>query len=232
MKKFKIIRNVLIIVIIIIAVWYMCMMKSNNIKNSRSYKIFDDMRQNTNKKITMQLSYVNENVDIFVLYASDDEDRKEIQIMEILYKEDMSKTRRTISTITKDGTEMIGVFPEEKSYRNFGIIDSQSTDTYDIWINRYFERMLDNKYYSRGYELVKGKLLYYEKFKASGLKFYFDKDELVYIKDTNLDEAYNNVNDVLYNVKITYDDGYKKFFEILNDYKEVVLNENDAIDNE
>ena len=47
---------------------------------------------------------------------------------------------------------------------------------------------------------------------------YFDKDNLVYMKSTELDKIFNDVENALYTIKITYDDSYKKYTEIPKEY--------------
>ena len=117
---------------------------------------------------------------------------------------------------------MLLLYPDLKKYRDYGIVEAESTNSYDIWIYKYLDQINQSNYYTRGYEFVNGKLLYYEKFKNSGLKFYYDKNELVYMKNKKNDDAFDDVKDTLYTVKIMYNDEYKKFMEIPEDYTEMI----------
>ena len=53
-------------------------------------------------------------------------------------------------------------------------------------------------------KIVDGKILYCENFKEVGLKMYFDKDNLVYMKSTELDKIFNDVENALYTIIICY----------------------------
>ena len=47
------------------------------------------------------------------------------------------------------------------------------------------------------------------------------------MKSTRLDEAFNNLKDILYKVEIRYDDSYKEMIEIPDDYKGYKLEYNE-----
>ena len=66
---------------------------------------------------------------------------------------------------------------------------------------------------------MNGKILYTENFKEIGLKMYFDKDKLVYMKSAKLDESFDELKNVLYTVEITYDNSYRDFTKIPEDYE-------------
>ena len=56
---------------------------------------------------------------------------------------------------------------------------------------------------------------------------YFYKNELVYMKSNELDTAFDEVEDAKYSVKITYDDTYKKYTEIPEEYSGYIIKYND-----
>ena len=63
MKKFKIIRNVLIVVVILVTIMYVCWLRSNQIESSKTAKLYNKMFEDSykeQKNITMQISYKNE----------------------------------------------------------------------------------------------------------------------------------------------------------------------------
>ncbi len=231
MKKFRIIRNILIILIILVAAIYICWMRSNKIKTSKAYKVFEEMGVNNHlnekRKITMQTSCNTDKVKCIFIEATDEEKQQEI-----FYSSNQNQEQKpeeegsgTISLTTKERITGYCIFPKIKKWKTIYSNEEETSD-YDKWIVRYEEQLLDCKYYTKGFEFINGKLLYFEKFKEAGLKFYFDKEKLVYMKNSNIDESFgNNVKDILYNVKITYDDSYKKYTEIPEDYTEYTVNE-------
>ena len=67
MKKFKIIRNVLIVVVILVTIMYVCWLRSNQIESSKTAKLYNKMFEDSykeQKNITMQISYKNEKMKI------------------------------------------------------------------------------------------------------------------------------------------------------------------------
>lgn len=232
MKKFKIVRNILIIVIIAIAVVYICWMRSSKISTSKAYKIFNEMGVNNHlnekRKITMQISCNNEKVKCLFIEATDEEKEQEVFYVSH-YSDTMTPEEEgsgTVSLTKENGVISYNIFPKMKKYRTIYTSEEGNSD-YSRWIESCTERLKECKYYTKGYEFINGKLLYYEKFKEAGLKFYFDKDELVYIKSSDMDKNFgNDVKDILYDVKITYDDSYKMYTDIPEDYTEYTVNEN------
>ena len=80
----------------------------------------------------------------------------------------------------------------------------------------------NSPYYTRGYEFVNGNLMYYEYFKETDSKFYFNKDnELVYLSteslsnsiETNPKEAY------IFEVTISHDNIDNSLIEIPEGYE-------------
>lgn len=225
MKKFKIMRNLLIVVVILIAVMYLFFMRSNKTESSKTAKLYTNMFQKSykeQKNITMEISYSNEKMKMLMIQATDNIEEKEISCFihdnyEEIKKSPESEGIITYSIITKNCTDNYKVIPKSQMYEI--ICNSQdSNESYDKWINDMLTEILNCNYYTKGYEFIDGKLLYYEKFKEKGIQMYFDNNELVYIKSTELDNAFDDVNNALYTIKITYDDAYKKYTNIPKEY--------------
>lgn len=234
MKKFRIILVILTILAIILAGMYIFLIRSNRVGDSKSATLFDNMYKNSYRdksNITMEISYKDENNDILILRATDNKEEKEITAIKNNNKDRIEKDPDSkdaiICTVTgKDKEIGYNLFPVLKRY-NIIYDEEKETDSFDYWINDILSNFSKASYYTRGYELVNGRLLYYENFKNEGLKFYFDNDNLVYMKSTRLDEAFNNLKDILYKVEIRYDDSYKEMIEIPDDYKGYKLEYNE-----
>lgn len=228
MKNFRIIRNILIILIIIIAIIYIFILRSNNIQNSKGYKLYKSLydynNKNENKKITMETTYKNDSIDFIMVQATNDEEKEEILYLSTNYASDINYRGNTITIITNEGKKAYNVFPQEKKYKIIYENKDEKATIYNEWINQYLSKLESCTYYTKGYETVNGDLLYFENFKESGMKLYFNKNELTYMKLDDLDESFDNVKDALYNIKITFDDTYKKFIDIPSDYTEYEVN--------
>ncbi|MCI9087846.1 MAG: hypothetical protein HFJ32_04775 [Clostridia bacterium] len=224
MKKFKIIRNVLIVVVILVTIMYVCWLRSNQIESSKTAKLYNKMFEDSykeQKNITMQISYKNEKMKIEIIQATDNIEGKEIIYFahdnyDRIKKDPDSEGAVTYSVTTKDGISNYSIFPKLKKYDM--TYEDKENDCYDNWISNRLIEITKCKYYTKGYEIVDGKILYCENFKEVGLKMYFDKDNLVYMKSTELDKIFNDVENALYTIKITYDDSYKKYTEIPKEY--------------
>lgn len=229
MKNFRIIRNILIVLIIVIAMLYIFLIRSNNIYASTGYKLFKNMYDynniNEKKKITMETTYSNESMNFIMIQATDDEAKKEVMYIATNYTDDVNPRGSIISIMTNENKKVYNIFPEEKKYRIIYENDAEKTTLYNEWISKYLFQLEKCDYYTKGYEFVDGELLYFENFKETNIKLYFDNGELIYMKSADLDESFDNIKNVLYHVKITYNDIYKQFVEIPNDYIEYKVNE-------
>ncbi len=234
MKKFKIVRNVLIVLVILIAVIYTSWMRSNKTESSKTAKLYKEMFEKSykeQKNITMQIGYNNEKMKMKMFEATDNKESKEISGFihdnyDSIKKDPDSEGTIIYSVTTKNDIKNYTIFPKVKKYEET-IENEEGNDSYNIWIEKRLREISDCNYYTKGYEFVNGKLLYYEKFKEAGLQMYFDKNELVYMKSTELDKSFDDIKDSLYTVKITYDDSYKKYTEIPKEYKGYTIQYNE-----
>lgn len=237
MKKFKIIRNILIILVIIIAAIYVFWIRSTNVNTSKTAMLFENMFQDSyknEKNITMIISYSNENMDMTEIQATDNEENQEVfAIIHNDYEniENDSNSEDAISVTITNSTGVTGytIFPKLNKY-NIIYSSEEGNDSYDNWIREQLDDLSNCSYFTRSYEFIDGKLLYCENFKDAGFKFYFDNGELVYMKSNKLDESFDDVKDALYTVKITYDDSYKNIVNIQEDYTGYILEYNDETD--
>lgn len=221
MKKFKIIRNILIIIIVIISMLYIYMIRKDNISKSKSYNLFNSFYKIKDLQITMDLNYDSNDLHSHLIFASDYVAEKEIQFIDTYYKNDKQNHSSSIITTTNEGSLTIILFPEDNKYKRAELDTSKKINNYDEWFTRYLNRISEDDYYTKGYTFIEEKLMYYEKFTSQGLTFYFDKNELVYIKDEILNASYNIDRDCLYNVMLTYSDCYIDYTTIPNEYIEM-----------
>lgn len=217
MKKFKIIRNILIIIAIIIAAVYVFWVRSNQTSTSKTAKLFEKMYQQT-ENVTMKISYKDEKIDVTIIKATDNNEGKEV-IGTICDYTDEIKTEpnaegKIVATITtKDKIVGYNYFPKLNKYQIL-YTNEEGNDSTNAWIAEITEKISNCKYYTKGYESINGKMLYCETFKDAKMKFYFDKDKLVYIKSEEIDQSFNDMSDALYSVEISNDDSYKKTLKV------------------
>lgn len=227
MKKFKIIRNVLILIILLISAIYIFWIRENKVESSKSILLYKNMFETSYKKedsITMKIKYSNDRMNMTFVQATDNTEEKEVSAIihndfNELNNNPDSEDIITCTVSTKDGVEGYKLIPKIKKYEIIYNND-EGIDSYNNWISENLSEISNCKYFTRGYEVVNGKLLYTENFKEIGIKMYFDEDRLVYMRSDKLDESFNELNDVLYTVEITYDNSYKEFTDIPEDYTE------------
>ena len=220
MKKFKIIRNILIIIAIIIVTVYVFWIRSNQTNTSKTANLFEKMYQQT-ENITMKISYKDEKIDVTIIKATDNDKGKEVSGIICNYTDEIKKEPDSegaiIATITtKDKITGYNYFPKLNKYQIL-YTSEEGNDSTNAWIGEIIEKISNCKYYTKGYESVNGKMLYCETFKEAKLKFYFDKDKLVYIKSEEIDQSFNDVTDALYSVEISNDDSYKEILKVPED---------------
>lgn len=226
MKKFRIIRNALIIIILFISILYLCWIRENKINLSKSALLYKNMFETSYREesnITMKIKYSNDEMNMTIIQATDNPEAKEISAIihnnfnEI--KNNPNSEDIIMCTInTKDNVIGYKILPKDKKYEIVYNSDEE-IDSYNNWINDKLSEISSCNYFTRGYEIINGKILYTENFKEIGLKMYFDKDKLVYMKSTKLDESFDELKNVLYTVEITYDNSYKDFTNIPEDYE-------------
>ena len=106
MKKFKIIRNILIISILIVAVVYICWMRPNDIHTSKTYKLFDSFMyiQNTeNKQVAMEIAFETDNIKFSMISATDFKNEKEVCVMDCYHKNIVDRYKmKSVTTITEE----------------------------------------------------------------------------------------------------------------------------------
>lgn len=217
MKKFKIIRNILIIIAITIATVYVLWIRSNKTNTSKTANLYKKMYQRS-ENITMKISYKDERIDVTIIKATNKDEREEVSGTICNYADEIKKEPDSegaiIGTITsKDKVVGYKYFPKLNKYQILYTGD-EGNESINTWISEFTEKISNCRYYTRGYESINGKMLYCETFKEAKLKFYFDKDKLVYIKSEEIDQSFNDVTDALYSVEISNDDSYKEILKV------------------
>ena len=183
MKKFLNIRNIIIILILVISIGYMIFMKSQNTNNSKTSDLFYELIKKDN--ITMELSFNESDKKGSIIYSSDIKNNKTIQITELFSDDDISK-QNNIShikniVIRKDGKiQTYQINYDLKTYYNLGNVEDHNSIT--DWIENFNEITSESKYYTKKYEIVNDKNYYIESFPEKEYTFYFDSNELKYIK--------------------------------------------------
>lgn len=217
MKRFKIIRNILIIIAIIIAAVYVFWVRSNQTSSSKTAKLFEKMHQQT-ENTTMKITYKDEKINLTIIKATDNDKGKEVLGIICDYADEIKAEPNAegviIATITtKDKITCYNYFPKLNKYRIL-YTSEEGNESTNEWIVEIIGKISNCKYYTKGYESVNGKMLYCETFKDSKMKFYFDKDKLVYIKSEEIDQSFNDMTNTLYSVEISNDDSYKEILKV------------------
>lgn len=216
MKKFINIRNILILLVIIIAIGYIIFMKSKDTTQSKTSDLFYKL---INKDcITMELSFNEDNKKGKIIYSSDIKNNVTFQITELFLSDDVSIQNNTSHikniTIRKEGkTHSYQLNYDLKNYIDFGNQEDNS-DTTD-WIENFNKITSESKYYTKKYEEIDGKQYYTEYFPEREYKFYYDGNELKYIKQK---DGMTENDDTLYEVKFDENLISDSLLQISNDF--------------
>lgn len=216
MKKFINIRNILILLVIIIAIGYIIFMKSKDTTQSKTSDLFYKL---INKDcITMELSFNEDNKKCNIIYSSDIKNNVTFQITELFLNDDVSIQNNTSHikniTIRKDGkTHSYQLNYDLKNYIDFG----SQEDNNDItdWIENFNKIPSESKYYTKKYEEIDEKQYYTEYFPEKKYKFYYDGNELKYIKQN---DGMSGNADTLYEVKFEENLINDSLLQISNDF--------------
>lgn len=239
MKRFLNIRNMLVLLIIIIAAGYIVWGRSNDTKHSKTYQLFNSFNNygaeyNNHENTTLKLDYTDEKKEIKIIYATDNENRREIRSFDVNDKE-TKEHGQTVSVTTKEGVQDYILEHTEKTYVMFDLLKDSGSEFFANWAHTFTDLITKNQYYTRGYEFVNGELMYYEYFKDSNSKLYFNSNnELVYMNSESLDKSFREFNNsnirktdlYLFKVTISHDRFDNTLIEIPQEYKIRNVNEN------
>ena len=240
MKKFLKIRNILILLIIIVAIFFICWGRSDNVQNSKSYQLFKHFYEygpeygNTENNTIMRLENIGEE-EIALTYATDYDNKREITSIEKLSQtsKDTMQTVQIINIISNEGRNTYFLFEKDKQCLKFDTMKEEATDLYASWAEDIMNSIQNNKYYTKGYNWIDGNFMYYEYFKETGMKFYFNNNgELKYLSSKTLDNSFSSKpeeNAYLFKVTISHDSIDETLIEIPQDY-EIKDSEQNIID--
>ena len=230
MKSFLNIRNILIILIIIVAVIFVCWGRSNNPKDSKAYQLFrhfyeygPEYGHNENNTI-MKLENIGDR-EITWIYATDYDNKREVESFIRYSKTSEETTQHTqlVNIISKEGRESYIMFDVDKLCLKFDTIKEEATELYASWAGDIMDLITNNSYYTRGYEWIDGNFMYYEYFKDTDMKFYFNHDrDLMYLNARTLDNSISTNPDeesYMYKVTISHESIDNSLIEIPEDYE-------------
>ena len=210
MKKFLKARNILILIFIIVVVTFICLIKRGDASESKTYKYFSKLEK-SNYTITLE---VNETKTTIV---------NDVDNGIFVYKHvgfDYSADEESNYTnISRDGV----IYTINDDLKEYTVVRDDYTHTI------FLDEITSCDYYTRGVSIINGKLLHYEHFKKdeTDIKFYFQGDKLMYIKDQSDQEGKMQIFKVEEGIN-------EELYEIPEDFKCVwnVEWENDLSENE
>lgn len=190
MKKFFSIRNLLIslvVLIVVIALIYIFVIRSRDVGNSKTSKLYYDL---VNRDVvTMTLEFKENELSGKIIYSIDKKNKKSTTIIEA---HDMSEsgTKMHINSIKAININENG---ETKFYSvNYDLKRYSATNVgkEDYDANSWFTTLIispvsNSKYYTKGYENINSERLFVETFEKDNTKYYYEGEKLKYIE--NLD---------------------------------------------
>lgn len=183
MKKFLNIRNVLIVLIVLIAIVYIIFIRSKNANNSKTSNLFYEL---INKDVvTMNINFKENDKQGRMIFSTNKSSNKACQIIELYdYSNQAEEIKAThIKNITIRENKKLHTYQlnyDLNTYTDFGEV----TDNSDItdWIENLNRIVSESKYYTKSYKIINNTKLFNEKFPEQGYEFYYDGNELKYIK--------------------------------------------------
>lgn len=233
MKKFLNIRNLLIslvLLIVVIALIYIFVIRSRDVGNSKTSKLYYDL---VNRDVvTMTLEFKENEFSAKMIYSTDNKNKKTVTVIEPHDTSEAGKktninNSKTIQIKENGKSNSYTVHYDLKKY-----ITSETDEGYDdfSWITTYIMSPVSNsKYYTKGYETINSERLFVETFEKDNTKYYYDGDELKYIE--KLEES-NKGASRLYSVKIENKFVDESLIKIPSDFKLVDVIDERRIENE
>lgn len=219
MKKILLVRNIFITLTMILVIFYPIII-SKPLQYSKTYDYFEHLPIYTyGYGYTITLKDID-NTDKEVILASNKYDKLNfIYSKGYFYNFGENEPYSHSLLLNKSINESYYLDNIKKEYSSLYDADYYYFPDDDI-ISQFFLRLIDVNHYTIGYELVDGKLLYFERFRnnkeESDMKFYFENDEIKYIKSksfnifsTPYDELYSftledNISSDLYKIPSNY----------------------------
>ena len=213
MKKFLKARNILILIFIIVVVTLICLIKRGDASESKTYKYFSKLEK-SNYTITLE---VNENKKAKTTIVNDVDNG--IFVYKHVGFDYSADEESNYTNISRDGV----IYTINDDLKEYTVVRDDYTHTI------FLDEITSCDYYTRGVSIINGKLLHYEHFKKdeTDIKFYFQGDKLMYIKDQSDQEGKMQIFKVEEGIN-------EELYEIPEDFKCVwnVEWENDLSENE
>jgi len=216
MEKFFNIRNVLIILIILISAIYIVFMRSKNPENSKTSDLYYQL---INKdKVTLKLSYSENDKYGTIIFSTDKNSNKTCQILELYNNSKQAKENNTthiknITIIENKTKHTYQLNYDLNSYIDFGKIEYNNDIT--DWIDNINRIVSRSKYYTKGYKNINNTRMFTENFPEQGYTFYYDSNDLKYIKQK---DGFSGNENTLYEIKLNYDFIDNSLLEIPNNF--------------
>lgn len=216
MRKILIFRNALIVLVVVIAICYAFFMRTKNTQNSKTNELFYQL---INKElVTMNIGFEEKEKKGNIIFSTDKNNNKAIQIVEVFDDSEQAKENNTshiknISIIENEKTHTYQINYDLNTYMDFGENDNDSDIT--NWIENLNRVITNSKYYVKGYEKINKTKLYSETFKESGYVFYYDGNELRYIKQK---DGFSGNENTLYTIKVEDSFVENSLLEIPNNF--------------
>lgn len=189
MKKFFNIRNLLIslvLLIVVIAFIYIFVMRSNDIGNSKTSKLYYDL---VNRDVVaLTLEFKENESEYKIIYSQDRKNNKSTRIVEVHDNSESAKkynnsTFKSIAINENGKTHVYNISYDLKRYTTQEIEENYDDNR---WLTGYLKGPLgESKYYTKGYEIINSENLFVETFPETQTKYYYEGDILKYIENND-----------------------------------------------
>lgn len=190
MKKFFSIRNLLIslvVLIVVIALIYIFVMRSNDIGNSKTSKLYYDL---VNRDVVaLTLEFKENESEYKIIYSQDRKNNKSTSIVEVHDNSESAKkynnsTFKSVAINENGKTHVYNINYDLKRYTTQEIEENYDDNR---WLTGYLKGPLlaESKYYTKGYEIINSENLFVETFPETQTKYYYKDDTLKYIENND-----------------------------------------------
>lgn len=217
MKTFLKVRNIIIILVLFIAILIFSFIRRESVDLSKTVRYLESINLN-DTSYTITIEDIKNHAYKRIL-AENTNPEKTVRVSHFEATYDFIKNTGILSYSEEDIADVsqthVTIFESEKQSNyllnhvakwyiiNPDFINSPIDTLHD---------MTNSNYYLRGYEFVNGKLLYFEHFKtkSSNVKFYFENEKIVYMKDLSMPkyllsfDVSDEVSEDLYSIPSNY----------------------------
>ena len=192
MKKFLNVRNVIIVLVILVAMFAIVFMSPKNPYDSKTSKLY--YKWVNQDEITLKLSSKHGFQEETLVFSTDKNNNKTVKIIDVYDNDNKAKEEnrshiKSITIMENGKTHIYQINYDLKNYKDLG--ESENTEDITTWMETPNNIVNSSKYYTEKQHTLNGKKVFTEVFDKGKAYFVYEDDELVIVQTEEKDYAYN-----------------------------------------